>query len=167
MLTAQHHDFNDNILREKCKLQLSYRDPNLDVGIISHCNDKENKGDDISLPVYNALKKYTIKGPTKGYYLTSLALWLVLFLRVSDAMTDWSVTFNYHFNWDQVVHESLANLGTLDMSFEDTDRFKQVNKYRIVKWDMTTRGPWLMQTSLHIAVFNNARTFLLKEKPMN
>ena len=68
-------------------------------------------------------------GPTKGYYLTSLALWLVLFLRVSDAMTDWSVTFNYYFNWDQVVHESLANLGTLDMSFEDTDRFKQVNIY--------------------------------------
>ena len=148
MLTAQHHDFNDNILREKCKLQLSYRDPNLDVGITSHCNDKENKGDDISLPVYNALKKYTIKGPTKGYYFSSLALWLVLFLRVSDAMTDWSVTFNYYFNWDQVVHESLANLGTLNMSFEDTDRFKQVNIYSIVRWVIATGGPCLMQTSL-------------------
>ena len=151
MLTAQHHDYDDNILREKCKQQLSYRDPESD-DVSLHCDDKEHMGDDIgddiSLPVYNALKKYTIKGPTKGYYFTSLALWLVLFLRVSDAMTDWSVTFNYYFNWDQVVHESLANLGTLNMSFENTDQFKQVNIYSIGRWDLATGGPCLMQTSL-------------------
>ena len=129
MLTSQHHDFEDTILREKCKKQLHYRDPDLDDGITGYCEYKENIGDDIGLPVYNALKKYTIKGPTRGYYLTSLTLWLILFLRVSDAMTDWSVTLNYYFNWDQVVHQSLANLGTGNMSFEDTDRFKQVNKY--------------------------------------
>ena len=130
MLTAQHHEFDDYIIREKCKQTLSYMDAEeLDDGMTRHCKDKEYKVDDISLPVYNALKKYTIKGPTKGYYFTSLALWMVLFLRISDAMTDWSVTFNYYFNWDQVVHESLANLGTLDLSFEDTDRFKQVKKY--------------------------------------
>ena len=132
MLTAQHHKFDDDILREKCKQQLSYRDPELDDGMTRHCNDKEHIGDDISLPVYNALKTYTIKGPTKGYYFTSLALWLILFLRVSDAMTDWSITISYCFNWDQVVHESLANMGTWDMSLEDTDRFKQVNIYSII-----------------------------------
>ena len=147
-LTAQHHEFDDNILREKCKQQLSYRDPELDDGMTRHCDDKEEMGDDISLPVYNALKKYTIKGPTKGYYFTSLTFWLVLFLRVSDAMTDWSVTFNYYFNWDQVVHESLANLGTLNISFENTDQFKQVNISSIVRWDLATGGPCLMQTSL-------------------
>ena len=148
MLTSQHHDYEDNILREKCKKQLSYRDPDLDDGRPGYCDDKENIGDDIGLPVYDALKKYTVKGPTRADYLKSLSLWLMLFLRVSDAMTDWSVTFNYYFNWDQVVHESLANLGTLNMSFENTDQFKQVIISSIVRWDLATGGPCLIQTSL-------------------
>ena len=68
---------------------------------------------DLAFPVLEALKKYTIKTPTIGYYIKQVfkdLTWVTILLRIIDAFTDIALTKTYFQDWDEsVVKDFLQN----------------------------------------------------------
>ena len=93
--TAKYHDNDESKLKLVCKRYLS---------------DAEQDNLNISAPVFAAIKKFTVKLPSLGYYIKKLFMTfmgLTLLLRFIDAVSDITLGVTYHQDWNTVLGEFL------------------------------------------------------------
>ena len=104
-MTAKYHGNSEPLLKRLSKQNLC----NSTKENLCNLSGKANEPD-IFLPFFDAIKEYTCKMPSIGYYLKELftsVTWMILLLRIIDAVTDILLTVTYQMDWDKVVGDFL------------------------------------------------------------
>ena len=95
---ANYHHNDYRIVKMVCNEHLRYSE------------QSENKQDDLALPFFLAIKEYLFKEPTLGYYVkklfTSFTI-ISLMFRCIDGVTDFTLTFSYFNDWENILQEYL------------------------------------------------------------
>ena len=110
--TAKYHSNDKSKIKSLCKKYLSYK------------KTPDGMIEDISLPFFKAIKKYTTENPSFTHYViklfTSFTL-ITLIFRCIDAVTDYTLTYAYFNDWESL----------LDQYFNQTLRTVQLSNHTL------------------------------------